>query len=454
MQHPETHDITALAYGLIEGPEREALLTHLSECDDCRAVYDSYREEQASVRDAIVRDARSGAAEASALESTLRMLGGLDSVKPRGRLLRLPRWVLVAEVAAVLAVAVGLFFILRPDTEPEFVPIAEELRAPATVDGGVVYVSDRQGEWKPAEAVPEDEWVMAGGEHELALSLADGSRATIQPGGVFRIGRDADALLTVHILRGNGVIDSGDAGSKLFVRSGDAGFFAFPHARLSIVSEAAGDARVFRAWDMPGRVNAAVQSGNVVLWPESGGYGKLPLRIGDLVEWTPRDLKVTSSSGQTLPVHMDAEGGADAYTVAMRDIEPRLAEFRRQLEALPFAGNRRMLELRRHFLVPLEASDGRDTTTIVVTDGHSTRTVEVSTDGRTFRVAITDGDLRSSFEGSDLESLKPSVPGNIRKLLDDVNVERDADGNWRIRGADVKAGSGTKLIVRTTSTRD
>ena len=63
MQHPEDHDITALAYDLIEGPEREALLGHLAECDRCRAVYDSYRDEQVAVREAIVHPSQEGVEE-------------------------------------------------------------------------------------------------------------------------------------------------------------------------------------------------------------------------------------------------------------------------------------------------------------------------------------------------------------------------------------------------------
>src|SRR5687767_4173085 len=99
MQHPFEHDITALAYDLVEGAERDTLLEHLASCDQCRALYDGYRDEQVTVRDAIVRDARSGAAEAKALETTLRFLDGAEVANQKGgRLIRFPLWLIAVEV--------------------------------------------------------------------------------------------------------------------------------------------------------------------------------------------------------------------------------------------------------------------------------------------------------------------------------------------------------------------
>ena len=233
MQHPEAHDLTALAYGMIEGPEREQLLEHVSTCDACRELYDSFRTEQADVRDSIMRDARSGASEARALEATLGMLKAIDTPAPRGRLLRIPMWFIAAEVAAVLAVAIALLFVLKPSDDPELVPVADAARAPANVDGGVVYVSDRKGDWLPADGVPLDEVVKAGDGQILRLTMADGSRAVLEPGSLFRVGYDTvnHGRPLVYLLSGDGEIDTADAPENVFVLAGETGFLAMPNAR-------------------------------------------------------------------------------------------------------------------------------------------------------------------------------------------------------------------------------
>ncbi|MBZ0137091.1 MAG: hypothetical protein K8I27_12030 [Planctomycetes bacterium] len=467
MQHPEPHDLTALAYGLIEGTERESLLTHVSECDDCRAVYDSYRDEQAAVRDSIVRDARSGAAEAKALESTLKMLGTIEDAKPRGRLLRLPRWVLVAEVAAMLAVAVGLFFILRPTNEPEIVPVADELRAPAEVSGGVVYVSDRQGEWKPAEALPEDEWVMAGQEGQLVLTLDNGSRAKIEPGCVFRLGRDGESSQPMlQFLRGNGEIDTSDMTANMFVRSGEAGFYAMPQARFTIASELPEGVKV-RSWAQSSRVKASVNAGDVVLWPAMAKYNKLPLKGGDKVEWTREDFKVYTEGGKALPVRAfwnsseNPEAG-EVYAFLL-ELEPRLEAFRKRIENLPKSGDPRATELRQTFLsgpgfdvdqdiqIVVQPLTGiNDSARIELKDGGVKRVIVVRTDGVTISVDVKGGAVRRSYESGSVEELKTGVPADILELLDGVKFARDAAGLHRIEGAHIE-GKGASVIVTSNS---
>ena len=471
MQHPEPHDITALAYGLIEGTERETLLTHVSECDACRAVYDSYREEQAGVRNSIMHDARSGAAEAKALESTLKMLGGFEEAKPRGRLLGLPRWVLVAEVAAMLAVAVGLFFILKPDNEPEVVPIAEELRAPAKVDGGVVYVSDRQGEWKPADGVPEDEWVMAGSEGPLLLTMENGSQAKIEPSGVFRVGRDGvSRQLMVQILRGNGVIDTADMTENMFVRSGDAGFYAMPQARFSISSET--DDAKWRSWTQATRVHATVNSGDVVLWPEGRQYNKLPLQSGDKVEWTAQDFKVYTHNGKTLPMKywhaaanpqlIETEFDSGEVQRMMIELKPRLADLQKRLDNMPHGGDLRADELRKQLFflggaedieIFVRATTIHDVVTITLVENQVTRTVKVSTDGERVNVTVNSNGTHSEFKAGSPDKLKAAdtVPAFVRELLDCVEFEQDAEGHHRIRGAEVESKPGVQVKVVSSS---
>lgn len=485
MQHPEPHDITALAYGLIEGPERDTLLTHLSECDACRSVYDGYREEQAAVRDSIVRDARSGAAEARALESTLDMLAGLEGAqKPRARLLTMPRWLLVAEVAAMLAVAVGLFFILKPgdETGPEVVPIAEELRAPAEVSDGVVYVSDRQGDWKPAEALPEDEWVMAGSEGPLVLKLANGSLARLEPSSVFRLGRDGESKqLLLQFLRGNGVVDTTAMTDNMFVRSGEAGFYAMPDARFTITSELQ-DTRL-RSWTQPDRVNAAVSTGDVVLWPQAARYNKLPLQGGDKVEWTPEEFKVYTQGGKAVPLTFawrarsgNAETApyelqANEYYTIMLELEPRMKALRERIENMPLRNHPRDLDLRRFLDMDLHTGDDGplqvfeegdvrivvkkltgidDTARIELEENGVKRVIVVRTDGQKISVEVSGGAVRTSFESQSIEELKARVPADVLEILDQVRFSKNADGMHRIEGAHVD-GEGVTVIVTSNS---
>ena len=487
MQHPEPHDLTALAYGLIEGDERETLLTHLSECDDCRAIYDSYREEQTTVRDSIVRDARSGAAEAKALESTLRMLGAIDAIdneaeaEKKGRLFRLPRWVLIAEVAAMLAVAVGLFFILKPgdETDSEVVPIADELKAPAEVSGGVVYVSDHQGEWKPADAVPEDEWVKAGEEGELLLTLANGSQAKIEPNCVFRVGRDGTSQqLMVQFLRGNGVIDTTNMTDNMFVRSGEAGFYAMPEARFEI--ETVLTATEMRSWTRPDRVDARVVTGDVVLWPEVAEYNKVPLQGGDKVEWTPEDFKVYTQNGKTLPVtygwhaedrashifETELEGEAGEAYRFLIELAPRLEAFQKRLENMPTKGDQRAEELRKHFY-ELREFDGErdiqivmrphtginDIVVITLVEEAMTRVLNLQTDGVNVKLNVYGGAVRQSFESESVEDLKANVPADVLELLDGVTFKKDDDGFLRIDEANVEGKEGAKVKVVSSSSR-
>ena len=122
--HPEPHDLTALAYGLVEAPERDARLEHLAACASCRDAYDGMREEQTAVREAVIRDARSGPAEARALERTLLMLEGATIPSPKtGGILRLFAWPM--RVAALIVLAAGLLFLLKPEPEPSRIQVAE-----------------------------------------------------------------------------------------------------------------------------------------------------------------------------------------------------------------------------------------------------------------------------------------------------------------------------------------
>lgn len=329
MQHPEPHDLTALAYDLLEGPEREQLLTHLSRCDTCRATYDSFREEQALVRDAIVRDARSGPAEARALERTLVMLGAQSETvaKPQAKLIALPAWVWAAQAAAIVVVALTLFFVFRP-VEPEFLPVAENRRG-ADVRSGTALVVDN-GVWKPAEAVPYDTWTKAG--NELTIELPDGGQATLAADSVFSIALDATVNAPVlTVLAGRGEVHA-DA-KQLLVRTGDARIHMLPGGRLLITVEGdAGDAAALRSWSMPRDARTQVKQGDALVVPASRRYGSIALRDGESLRWTPQDIEARDADGKVVKLALAAVQSANEDD--MRRLQVQLGELKLRLDHL------------------------------------------------------------------------------------------------------------------------
>ena len=479
MQHPIEHDITALAYGLIEGPERETLLTHLSECDACRATYDAYREEQAIVRDSVVRDARSGAAEAKALENTLRILGALDTEEEtsakRGRLLSLPTWLIVGEIAAMLIVAFGLFVLLKP-TEETAIPadntVGENPTAPAEVNQGVVYVRDTAGDWKPTEKMPMDAWMMAGPAQALSFTMADGSKAQLDEGAVFRISREGGQPI-VYMLHGSGEIDASDSPREFFVRAGETGFSAAPGARISLrcaVGESftPGDAQV---WSRPERVSAKILEGNVVLKSEQRGYYFMPLRNGERVERTPADLRVIEADGNELgfapaqymvwtreldgnlnetelaQIHLLLRNEINTLKPRFRLLQQRLEEARPTDPRYKADFERQLKELDRVKGMFEIVIDTDDMTVIQIDDERMT----VSTDGETITVVTSDKSGSITYTAKTPEAIRAKLPEHLRERFDGITFEHDYDDRLRIKNAHAESNDGKTIKVTAMS---
>lgn len=481
MQHPEDHDITALAYDLIEGAEREALLEHLAECDSCRAVYDSYRDEQSVVREAIVRDARSGAAEAKALESTLKMLGAIgadtkttDATQTRGRLLRLPLWVIAGQVAALLAVAVGLFFIMKPDpetTQPDAITVAENDRAPASVDEGVVYVRDTEGDWKQADAMPMDQWVMAGDSKVLSFTMANGSKAELQPDAVFRIAlEDGSGQPVVYLLHGDGMIDTRNIAGDMKVRAGETSFVTMPGARFQLECVGEADRKSPRTWSQATYVGAQVLDGDIVLKSGQRGLNMLPLRHGEKIEWTPEKLQLFELDGNEMVIGLDfsffpgggEEGTPEQLRLLQRQLEllrPRLKDFEKRMQEHQGERTRIMLELDNEmrqldFMFRPDGSTGVYDVYVVKDDAGA---LTVTSDGKTLSVRVSDSSAAVTYEATSLKALLEVLPERHRARLQTLEVETDKDGNLRISGGPAEASSGSdngvkvKIIQRSES---
>jgi hypothetical protein len=454
MQHPFEHDITALAYDLVEGAERDTLLEHLASCDQCRALYDGYRDEQVTVRDAIVRDARSGAAEAKALETTLRFLDGGEVANQKGgRLIRFPLWLIAVEVAAMLVVSIGLIFLLSPEEEPtdEVVSVPDADRAPAVVESGVAYVRDDAGAWKAADAVPVDEWVSTGPD-KFALKLSNGSRAELEPDSVFKISYESEGgQPIVYMLRGDGVVDN-FGGIDALVRSGDAGFYAMPGARLSLACE--GDEGTLRSWSAPAIVRARVVIGDVLLWNQGQPGRHVPLRAGEVVEWQPSDMRVLAD-GQT--IYFDA---LTLHATAQKNPTPDVeADFLRQIEFIitryedlekrvpngQWQGDFSEVQRLRAERVELAKAANTQVVTLIENDV----TLIVSTDGETLTLTVKDASGTTTHEKNSLAALKAAVTERVAEMLDGIEI-KEVDGKFELAGANAEAQGEGKQNARAT----
>ncbi|MCC7510989.1 MAG: FecR domain-containing protein [Planctomycetes bacterium] len=451
MQHPEPHDLTALAYDLVEGAERETLLKHLAECDQCRATYDSFRHEQTLVRDAIVRDARSGPAEARALERTLLMLGaqGEESAPARGKLLSLPLWLWAAQAAAMLLVAVGLFFILRPEAEPDVIPVADTNRA-AAVESGIALVSDNSGNWRQAEAVPFDAWTKAG--EELTIQLLDGSSAVLQADAIFNITYEADMKTPIlNVLDGRGFISAaGDA--QLLVRTGDTRLHALPGAQVLVTSEGEADwssnAQSLRSWTLPRNAQAEVKHGDVLVVPGSRKFSSVALRNGESMRWTPQGMDARDAAGQSLTLSLaslamevgtDAahdpaelaklEDSINALMLRLNDVQARHGELKTADWFLEDALRLRALGQNLQVRVVVRGT-GHSSSIALSLNGVGVAAWTVG-DVVSFEVSRDNGTTRHQYDSDSPEGLRGKVPADQHELLDLVKFEKQGQG-WKV----------------------
>lgn len=304
MNHPLPHDLTALAYGMVEAEERNKLLEHVHLCDDCRALYDSYLEEQALVRDSLFRDARSGPAEARALERTLHVLNGEPQpvLKDRWRIFHMVTWQFVGKAAAIIVVALGLMVILlRPDPDAP-IQIASELQAQARVVSGSLMVP-ADGNWRPAADVPAQDWVMSSGAETLVLELPQGSQFTAEPGTVFRfVSGQGLELPSICVLHGTGEMRASEESFGVPLWSGEGEFLPLASCIVRYSAEFKGaetwrsNAYAVRAYERPSSVRLRLSSGRGVFLPTSNEEMPGVLDIGQSFYSSPQRADVAVDS--------------------------------------------------------------------------------------------------------------------------------------------------------------
>lgn len=471
MNHPESHDLTALAYGLVDGEEREQLLEHLSECDACRASYDHHMDEQALVRDVILEDARSGEAEARALETTLAALKELDGAEPEGRVIQLPRtWQLVGEMAAALVVALGLFFLLVPEraegTAPGNNPVARQPAA-AVVSEGVAYVPGADGEWLEVSELPEDRWVLAG-ESGVTIDFLNDSNMEMEEGAVFQISymSSLGGELVVRMLNGNGLFNSRPSANSVMVAAGDANFLGVSGAsyRLACVNDVAMYAEPsvpeFVVWSEKVtslNVSAQVLTGNVLYLPALSAsadtrvlargegieidrsqvilsragarrrYAGLVFDLSDMKEQSRRFNLVASEIAvpqtTTAPLKGDRTKALGLLQFNLRERAVELDKRGRDLAAV------------RQIIVEVagQADDGE------TKEFWSKYTWARSQNGVKIVMVIEKGEVRAEVEvhgakqivtAKSPDELRKMCPPDVQEMLKDLKIKADSEGRW------------------------
>lgn len=298
--HPHDYDLTSLAFGLIDGGERDEMLEHLEDCPDCFAIYQSALDEQSLVREALFEDSRQGAAEARALENTLQALNDPETPKPRGRVFTLRRVALVAQIAAMVVLAVALLWLWNPTDEApdDTVRVAENRIAPVEVVSGAPLVSNASDEWKPADRLPLDEWVMADDSAPFVIRFKDGSQAKLATGSVFQLtfigSRDGEPV--IQMLSGDGEID---ARQLVRVLSGDTDFIALPGSNVRLT---ANQGRNFSERENA-EVVANVSDGGV-LFRTVGRPNPQALVTGDKLRWTPKGVALYSKDNPEMEIFL------------------------------------------------------------------------------------------------------------------------------------------------------
>ncbi|MCC6575590.1 MAG: zf-HC2 domain-containing protein [Planctomycetes bacterium] len=275
MPHPQPHDLTALAYGLISGPEREQMLEHLASCDDCRASYDAAFDEQSTLRDVLVAEVRSGAVEARALERTLAAIAAqpdlqedLGVSRPVGRLFRMPRALIygLEAVAALLVISLGVFYLAQPGsplnppaTGPGNLAAAPKAEAPAKLEG-VVFASDKEGnKWERTGEVVADCWLRSDREQPATLSFENGLVCSFSNDAEFKLSTgNAAGVYTIVLRSGDMQLNAVDVTSAVAVETvNDDVLFAMPGSTMKVELRRAQTPQAVNTW-------ASADSGSVV----------------------------------------------------------------------------------------------------------------------------------------------------------------------------------------------
>lgn len=453
MNHPQPHDLTALAYALVPSPERETLLEHIAQCDACRETYDAAFEEQALVRDVMFEEVRSGEAEARALEKVLVALKAegepRETEEKQGKVLGLfSPWGIALQMAATLAIAAGIFYVavVMPNNETPAAPSTETggvAKDEIPVKGGdVMVLADGSPEldtsrWKSAASVPLGVWCRNDNQSPVTFSL-QGADLRFEPGAYFQL-QPANGEVSVYVLRGDASVNA----SRVFnVITNTNEFRALPGTSFDVDCQYA---------FVPSQRGKEVQApaGQTLLQAEVKKGEVIMVPFGDAWE-SPRGAVVRAgrkfdvksvggvSQGLTTGLKQRAEGAEfdekmlEEALGKLREIEPRAhAELRIRLQQL----ERQIEDLHEAEAVLKVVLDNKLELTqrnneVEIKDPK--RVIELTIDKDNYVVAeVTINGETKTYKAASLDELAQKCPA-IADLLGSVTIETPSEGKRKI----------------------
>lgn len=452
MNHPQPHDLTALAYALVPTPEREQLLEHIAACDACREAYDAAFEEQALVRDVMFEEVRSGEAEARALEKVLLALKNGEAVaeEKQGKVLGLfSPWGIALQMAATLAIAAGIFYVavVMPNNEAPGTPATDSdsvAKDEIPVKGGdVMVLADGSpefdsGRWSSASVVPVGSWCRNDNKSPLTFTL-NGADIQFEPGAYFQL-QPGNGDVAIYVLRGDASVSNATRMLNVITNTNE--FRALPGSTFDVECQYAfvpsQRGKEVHAPEGQTLVQAEVRKGEVIFVP-SGETWESP-RGGVLRAGRKLDVQNTGSQSQGVNVRLirqlRAEGAEfdgkllDETLGKLKEYDPkghaelrvRLQQIEQRFEDMNEAVIRIVLDNKLELTQRNNAIEIKD----------PKRTVALTIDPDNYVVAeVTINGETKSYKAASLDELAQKCPA-IAELLASVTIETPSQGKRKI----------------------
>jgi hypothetical protein len=453
MNHPEPHDLTALAYALVSGPEREQLLEHIASCDGCRETYDAAFEEQAQVREVMFEEVRSGEAEARALDKVLQALktGQVVSEEKQSKIFSLfSPFAIGLQIAAALLIAAGVFYIsiVLPsdsDSKPDDAVSrtgGTEAKTDIPAKGGNLLVMAEgtpeleNARWEHSTAVPMNVWCRNDSETPVTFSLS-GADLKFDGGAYFQL-QPVDGQVSVYMLRGDASVSNSTNVLRVLTNTNE--FRAMPGTTFDVECQYAfmPSQRGKEVASKEGQtlVRAEVQKGEVIfvpsgdVWESSRGGVLRPGR-----SFGVQSVRSGGNQGFSFPTPKWRAEGAEFDSQSLeeaigriRDVDPKIhnelrVRFEGQIKDLSVATVvlkivRDGIELtQQHGNVEIK---NPKCTVLLTIDDDNYVVAEVTINGET-----------QTYKASNLDELVNKCPA-IAELLGAVTIETPATGKRKV----------------------
>ena len=452
MNHPEPHDLTALAYALVSGPEREQLLEHIAACDACREAYDAAFEEQALVRDVMFEEVRSGEAEARALDKVLQALksGKAVTEEKQAKMLNLfSPFAIGLQIAAALMIAAGVFYVavIVPDQDVSQAPEetvgdagGSTAKADIRVKGGNLVVAaptdiePDNAKWTRSNEVPLGVWCQTISETPVNFTL-DGANLSFNTGACFQL-QPAGDQVSVYLLRGDANLSNTDQVLRVLTNTNE--FRAMPGSKFGLACDSSFNysqrGKQVPALNEQPLVRAEVSKGEVFVVP----YGEVwDQPVGGVLSAGKhvRIKSVESNNGGTFFVRrVRADGGEQSLQgledalKRYKEVDPKgYAEMRVLLDKCE--AQLKQVELTLRVVVDnvvLEQKNGR----VEISD--EKRSIVLVIDNENYLVAdVTINGQTETYKVANLDELAQKCPA-IAELIGAVSIETPSAGKRKL----------------------